>query len=261
VLVDKIQFNPIKSKRAFEEVSNQLKQLIFEGVFKPGDRLPPEAELAQKFNVGRQSIREALRILELSGFIITQKGGGGGSIIKDTISSTISSLFLDAFYLEKISIEELTVARIDIEKVVLAHAINNADAGDIKSLHKNIAESHKKIQANNSCIDENIQFHNLMAKASKNHFFVIVVEALSSAMRHFMSQLGPNSQNPEDSEWYRESILKSKNTLSYHEDILAAIIGKYQQRAADLLEDHLKEVKGRLQVFVKQPETARPERY
>lgn len=261
MLVDKIHFNPIKSKRAFEEVSNQIKKLIFEGVFKPGDRLPPEAELAQQFNVGRQSVREALRILELSGFITTQKGGGGGSIIKDNISSTISSLFLDAFYLEKISIEELTVARIDIEKVVLAHAIKNADEADIKSLHKNIADSHKKIQANNNCIDENIQFHDIMAKASKNHFFVIVVEALSSAVRHFMSQLGSNSQNPDDSDWYKESILKSKNTLSYHEDILTAIIEKNQQRAADLLEEHLKEVKGRLEVFVDHTDSARHERY
>jgi DNA-binding FadR family transcriptional regulator len=259
MLVNKIHFNPIKSKRAFEEVSNQIKKLIFNGVFRPGDRRPPEAELAQQFNVGRQSVREALRILELSGFITTQKGGGGGSIIKDNISNTISSLFLDAFYLEKISIEELTVARIDIEKVVLVHAINNADNDDIKGLQQNITEAKQKIKSNNNCIDENIQFHNLMAKASKNHFFVIVVEALSSAVRHFMTQLGSNSQNSDDSEWYRESILKSKNTLSYHEDILDAITSKDQQRAGELLEAHLQEVKSRLQAFVDQPESGRPE--
>jgi DNA-binding FadR family transcriptional regulator len=256
MLVDKIQFNPIKSKRAFEQVSNQLKKLIFEGVFKPGDRLPPETELAQQFNVGRQSIREALRILELSGFITTQKGGGGGSIIKDTISSTISRLFLDAFYLEKISIEELTVARIDIEKVVLVHAVKNADEADIKGLQRNIIDAKQKIEASINCIDENIQFHNLMAKASKNHFFVIVVEALSTAVRHFLTQLGSDPQNPDNREWTNERILKSKNTLAYHEDILTAVIEKNQQRAADLLEAHLLEVKSRLQVFVDQPHNA-----
>jgi len=60
----KTVFTPLKNPRTFEEVSNRIKKLIFDGVFKPGDKLPPEIEIAQQFNVGRQSIREALRILE-----------------------------------------------------------------------------------------------------------------------------------------------------------------------------------------------------
>jgi len=60
-------FTPIKSKRAFEEVSSRIKELIFEGVLKPGDKVSSEGELAKQFNVGRQTVREALRILELSG--------------------------------------------------------------------------------------------------------------------------------------------------------------------------------------------------
>ena len=165
----KAVFTPIKGSRTFEEVSNQIKKLIFDGVFKPGDKLLPETELAQQFNVGRQSVREALRILELSGFITIQKGGGGGAIIKDTISNKISNLFLDAFQLEKITIEELTVARFEIEKTVLKYAIENADEADIKRLQENVRDALEKIEANINVIDENIQFHNLLARASKNH--------------------------------------------------------------------------------------------
>ncbi|MEJ2098254.1 MAG: GntR family transcriptional regulator [Deltaproteobacteria bacterium] len=134
-------FSPIKNRRTFEQVSNEIKKFIFNGIFKPGDKLPPEKELAQQFRVGRQSVREALRILELSGFIVIQKGGGGGAVIKDSISSTISGLFLDAFQLEKITIEELTAARVEIEKIVLKHAIQQADAFDIERLRKNIENS------------------------------------------------------------------------------------------------------------------------
>ena len=83
--VKKELFSPIKSKRTFEEVSGKIKTLIFDGVLKPGDRLPSEIELARQFMVSRQTIREALRILELSGFIKVQKGGSGGPLIKDTI--------------------------------------------------------------------------------------------------------------------------------------------------------------------------------
>lgn len=243
----KTVFTPIKSPRTFEEVSNRIKKLIFDGVFKPGDKLPPEIEIAQQFNVGRQSIREALRILELSGFITIQKGGGGGAIIKDTISSTISELFLDAFMLEKITLEELTIARFEIEKIVLKYAIENADASDIEALEKNISETRAKIENDTPAVDENIRFHKLLAKASKNHLFVIVVEAVTAAIRHFLSGLEPDSESSDSEKWYNENIMNSKNTLAYHEDILKAVIEKKLDAAIDILEAHLLEVKGRLQ--------------
>jgi len=109
----KALFTPIKTRRTFEEVSASIKQLILDGVLRPGDRLPSEMELARQFNVSRQTIREALRILELSGFISVQKGGSGGPLIRDTIMNTINNLFFDAFQLERISIDELTAARIE----------------------------------------------------------------------------------------------------------------------------------------------------
>jgi GntR family transcriptional repressor for pyruvate dehydrogenase complex len=248
----KAVFTPIKNPRTFEEVSNQIKKLIFDGVFKPGDKLPSEIEIAQQFNVGRQSIREAMRILELSGFITIQKGGGGGAIIKDTISSTISELFLDAFQMEKITIEELTIARFEIEKIVLKYAIENADESDIESLQKNIRETREKIENNILAVDENIRFHKLLAKASKNHLFAIVVEAVTTAVRHFLSGLGPASESSDSEKWYNENMMNSKNTLDYHENILNAVIEKKLDVAIDILENHLLEVKGRLQPLARQ---------
>jgi DNA-binding FadR family transcriptional regulator len=140
----------------------------------------------------------------------------------------------------------LTVARFEIEKIVLKYAIENADEADIKSLQENIRDAQKKIEANINVIDENIQFHNLLAKASKNHLFVIVVEAVTTAVRHFMSELGPDSDLLENEKWYSENVLNSKNTLSYHKDILNAVIEKKVDQAVDILENHLLEVKKRL---------------
>jgi DNA-binding FadR family transcriptional regulator len=61
-------FVPIKDLRTVNEISTKIKDLIFSGVLKPGDRLPSEVKLAQQLNVGRQTIREALRLLKISGF-------------------------------------------------------------------------------------------------------------------------------------------------------------------------------------------------
>ena len=251
---NKAVFTPIKSRRTFEQVSNRIKKLIFDGVFKPGDKLPPEIELAHQFQVGRQSVREALRILELSGFITIQKGGGGGATIKDNISSTISGLFLDAFQMEKISIEELTIARVEIEKIVLKHAILNADVSDIENLKENICNAIKNIEENRAVIDENIEFHRLLANASKNHLFIIVVEAITTAVRHFMSQLPLESTTSNSDKRYNESAIRSKNTIEYHQRILDALIAKDLKNAMKWLENHLLEVKNRLKLIMDQSE-------
>lgn len=242
----KAVFTPIKNRRTFEAVSEQIKKMIFEGVYQSGDRLPSEIELASQFEVGRQSVREALRILELSGFITIQKGGGGGARVKDNISGTISRLFLDAFQMEKTSLEELTVARVEIESVVLKHAVQNADKADIDALRENVSVARKKIKNQLAVIDENITFHQLLAKASKNNLFVIVVQAITTAVRHCMIQLRTARSESDATAWASERIMQSKITVKYHEKIIEAMIAKDVEKAIAILEEHILEVKNRL---------------
>lgn len=84
-----LTFPKMTRDRVFEQVSNEIKKKISKGCSNPetGDKLPPESELARNFNVSRQSIREAMRILELSGFLTIKSGVKDGTIIEKTISS------------------------------------------------------------------------------------------------------------------------------------------------------------------------------
>lgn len=246
-----ISFTPIKSKRAFEEISAEIKGLVFQGILKPGDKLPSETELARQFRVGRQTVREALRLLELSGIIAIQKGSNGGPVIKDRILATISSLMHDAFHMKKISIEELTVARCEFEKVVLKYVIDTIEESDIKSLHDNIDKAKQKLGNNMLAIEEHIEFHILLAKASKNHLFVIVMASIMALLRALLCQVEENLESANDDVGYTERIIKSRNTLAYHEGILDAIIEKKQDEAFQLLQQHLQEVKNRLEPFIK----------
>lgn len=243
-------FSPIKSKRSFEKVSADIKSLIFDGTLRPGDRLPSETELANQFSVSRQTIREALRILELSGFITVQKGGSGGPLIKDTIMNTIGDLFLDAFRMEKISIDEITQARLEIEKVVLNHVMDYADEASLDKLHKNIVEADKKIKDNMLATDCNIEFHRLLAEASKNHLFVIVIGSILAVLRDLLTRLNINSKTSDGTRDYQESILNSKEAVKAHRQIVDAIVKKDRDKAISLLESHLVELKERLQAFV-----------
>ena len=237
--VDKAIFTPVQSKRAFEEVSSKIKTLIFKGALKPGDKLPSETELASQFNVGRQTVREALRILELSGFITVRKGYGGGPIVQDTILNQISNLFSDAFQMEKITLEQITTARITIERAILEHAIENADLGDLKALEDNLERAKKKADQNMMCIEENIEFHKLLAGASKNPVFVIVVESVLVIMRAFTSRLPPDPET-------------CKKAVQNHEAIFHGIKEKNVEKAIESLEQDFLELKNRLQSLAAQ---------
>jgi DNA-binding GntR family transcriptional regulator len=67
-----------------------------------------------------------------------------------------------------------------------------------------------------------------------------------------MSQLEPDAEFSDNEQWYNENIIQSKNTLAYHNEILNAVIGKKLNKAVDILENHLQEVKNRLQPFALQ---------
>ena len=224
------QFKPYKSKRSFEEISNEIKTHIFRGDLKPGDKLPPETEIAHQFNVSRQTIREAMRILEQCGFITIQQGVNGGPLIVDTILNRLGTLFIDIFHFKKISPNELTEARFDIEKVMLRHVIERADDSDLEGLKENVQKAKEKIKTNNSPFTDNIAFHKLLAGASKNYVYVIVIEAIMAVVSDFHSNLE------------RVNFERSRKITKYHEDILEAIIERNLEKSVDLFEKLLVEV-------------------
>lgn len=226
-------FKPISSRRTFEMISAKIKDLVFDGVLQPGDKLPSESQLSQQFNVGRQTIREALRLLELSGFITIQKGSRGGPIIQDTVVVKIKDLFLDAFRLKKITLSDLTTARLEIERLILRFAFDNCNQTDIEKMKENVAQAREKIEAGQMATEENIVFHKLMGEASHNHVFVISIEVLMAVHGDFLSEI------PTD-------IDISRRVVEYHEKILQAIIDDQRELADQLLEEHLIEVRERL---------------
>lgn len=219
-------FRPLRTKKAFEEVTAEIKKLIFEGILKPGDRLPKEDELAKQFGVSRQTIREALRVLELTGFIWIQKGGTNGPLVVDTVVQAVNSLYLDIFQMKKITHEELTLARNKIEKAVLDEVVNRADDSDVQKLEQNVAQAKTLLGRNIQAFRENVEFHKLLARVSKNQVFVIVMESLMTVVADFRSRL-------------EIGLDVSRLVTAGHEEIIQAIKQRDHERASVLLEEHL----------------------
>ena len=72
-------FKPISPKKISSQIAEQIRSSILAGEFSPGDKLPPERELAEMFGVSRPSVREALNLLSSSGLVESYQGGGQSS--------------------------------------------------------------------------------------------------------------------------------------------------------------------------------------
>jgi GntR family transcriptional regulator, transcriptional repressor for pyruvate dehydrogenase complex len=215
---------PVKNRRTFEEVSNRIKELIFDGTFKPGERLPSESSLAELFSVGRQSVREALRVLERSGFISVKTGVKGGPVIEDTVHRRIAGLFLDAFRFNKVSLEDYTAALRTVEVSMIEFVFSHADESDLEGLADNIRTAREVLATGVAASDENIDFHRLLAKSSRNYIFSIVIEAVLAVLSDFRSKLAVSA-----------GVELSREITDLHEEELKAIVARRKRRMAALI--------------------------
>lgn len=172
------QFKPIKQFRISEEVLSQLKESILLGKFKSDEKLPSERELTEEFQVSRGVIREAIRALEITGFVTLRQGPTGGAFVTDLSFDHVSNAFLDLFLANKVSIPELANIRLYIEPEVARLAALHATDEDKQSLIQ--AQEEEFIPAT-STADRISQFqkvHHIIAASCQNHFY----EAISKSM-------------------------------------------------------------------------------
>jgi len=109
------RIEPIKKSRLSEHVGNILLQMIKDKVFKPGDQLPSERELAEQFQVSRASIREALKIMEKTGYLESRVGVGGGTFVREITLDTIIDPFAEFLESEDNMVMEMLDFRLIIE--------------------------------------------------------------------------------------------------------------------------------------------------
>ena len=192
-----VGFSPIAPQRAFEDIAAQIRELVASGRLKPGDRLPAERDLSAKFNVSRNTLREALRALELSGMIELRKGASGGAFVLPGNSGVVVNGLRDLYHLGAITPEHLTEARIWLSEIVVRVACERMTEDDLQALEDNVDLAAKAQKAGD--FDERArlhrEFHNLLAASTRNPIIDITMEAVMEVMRKFIERIGP-SENP-----------------------------------------------------------------
>ena len=224
-----MEFKEIAPVRLYESVIGQIMELIKNNELKPGDKLPPERELAEKLSISRGSLRQAFRVLESKG-LIKSKPGGGRYIreIRKNGHNNTENIILS---LEKSSILELLEAREIFEVKIAEIAAQRATAEDTALIERILNKMNKEEGLKDEKKTESdTEFHLAIASASHNFVFVNIIKLHLDLLRGTREKTQQISGRRE--ERWRE-----------HQAILQAIKEHSTKKAGEAMLKHLRNVR------------------
>ncbi|GEN35419.1 FadR/GntR family transcriptional regulator [Aneurinibacillus danicus] len=227
-----ITFTPVGENKAFLDIANQIRDHIEKGVLKVDSRLPPERELAEKFQTSRATVREALRALEIIGIIESKVGQG--TFIKNVNFSSMDGLFAEIS--KQTSPSEVFEARFAFEPYLSHLAALRATHEDFVRLKSILDEFDSAISNMDIQHFEKLdgQFHYGIALSAKNSFLLHVVNIINNVrLERLWGTLKERSLNPE----------RIKQYHTEHHNIYQAIYERDARKAEDLTLRHLKNVR------------------
>ncbi len=216
---------PITKTRISEAAIEQIKELIMSENLEPGAQLPSERELVEALGVGRSSIREALRILEIMGLVEVLPGKGA------FVRALTGDLFIPLS--EIVSTQKETLyhhfeARMVLEPAAAALAAKRASSQEVEQLRKNLRTFKENLKKQNliGIIRADIEFHRLVANATENRTIEILMNTIT---RH-------------DIQGWKAALRTSKRpqkTVGEHGKVIEAIAEGNERKARGAMRSHL----------------------
>lgn len=178
-------FQPVKTKKIYEMIIEQIQEMILSGALKTGDKLPSERVLAEQFSASRASIREAIRSLEILGIVECRQGGG--NFISDYKRANWIEPISLMFKLGGGNFDEILEIRtvIEVEAARLA-AIRITDEQKMSFLHLVEAFKGATSEEELSLLDQ--QFHIIIAEASHNVLIDTMMRAIQAILKNFIEE-------------------------------------------------------------------------
>jgi GntR family transcriptional regulator, transcriptional repressor for pyruvate dehydrogenase complex len=182
------RFAPIRPHRTFEQICQRIRVQLAEGGLKPGDKLPPDRELAEQLGVGRNALREALRSLETAGLVERRKGAHGGAFIKQADPSRMDEVMRDLLSLGSITVAHLAEARVNVLDPVVRLACERATPTDLQALRANIERTRAASAPGRYLqrVECSREFYRLLGRATHNPVLDMLVRAVSEILMQFV---------------------------------------------------------------------------
>ncbi|UFS58720.1 FadR/GntR family transcriptional regulator [Subtercola endophyticus] len=213
-----------------DEAIARIREMVVQGELRPGDRLPPEKELSERLGLSRNSLREAVKALELIRVLDVRRGDG------TYVTSLEPGLLLEAVQFvvdlhQDQSVLELFEVRRILETSAAALAAQRMTVENIEHLRASVSEA-AGFDKVNDLVAHDLDFHRRIAEASGNTYLSTLLEALSSKTVRARLWRGITEENA------------ASRTLSEHEGIVRAIHARDTELARALTTAHIAGIEG-----------------
>jgi GntR family transcriptional repressor for pyruvate dehydrogenase complex len=205
-----VLLEPVKRSRVYEHIVAQIHALCREGRWAPGDQIPPERELAERFRVSRTSVREALRALEMQGIIDSRQGGG--TFVRTADTEALVPPLAAAILRGRRELAEVLEVRELIEPGIARLAATRATAEHASELETLLERQRECIAQGRSFVDEDTAFHYTLARAADNHILLRLHNVILDVLRESRQSYLHVPDRPQMSLRGHEAILNAVKT-------------------------------------------------
>ncbi len=226
-----LEVRQVRKTKIYHEIVEQIRDLISAGRINPGDRLPPERELAELFHASRNSVRDAIRVLGQMGLIESRQGDGTyvRSVSADALAEPLALMLLQS----QTQMRELWEVRRILEPAIAELAAVRITDDELEELAAILDAQRHKVEVGAIPLEEDTAFHNLIAQAARNTVVLRTLDTLVDLLR----------QSRERSLQQRE---RPKYSLAGHLRILAALHAHDPIAARSEMLQHLREIEERM---------------
>jgi len=232
-------FKPISPKKISSQIAEQIRSSILAGEFSPGDKLPPERELAEMFGVSRPSVREALNILTSSGLVMSYQGGG--TVVKSLVEISAGNPLSDLIKGEQERALDVIEVRKCMEAWTSYYAAQRALPEDLRKLEKLVGEMERNLDGMKPSQDLDANFHIVIAQATHNIVWLHLMQSIFDAMKEFQRGVWRAVYLTEDDH---------RQLFQHHLAVYEAIRDRDAERARDAMLAHLTFAEQRSSAYV-----------
>ena len=222
-------FAPIERRKVYEQVSERLSAQIGTTLH-PGDALPSERELAERYRVGRSSVREALRMLESRGLIESR---GSGAFVVAPYRNPFEEPLSVVVAGEDVDRTQLFEVRRMLEAEAAALAAARRSIGDLELMHEATDGMERSLDSADAFVAADIRFHLVLAEATGNRLLLHLMQAIRERLTEMFGTVYRFPGGPERS-------------IAQHRLITHAIEAEDGERARLLMTDHITRVEQEL---------------
>ncbi|KVS70068.1 FadR/GntR family transcriptional regulator [Burkholderia cepacia] len=209
-----LPISPFERRGHTDHMVGSIMSMIEQGILKEGDALPPERELAQQFNVGRNTLREAIKVLEIFG--VVDRAPRFGTVIRHTNLDNMLAIAFSGMRITPELFEDIQGFRLLIELGIASSVVEKIDETELKHL-----ESLVKHMANTADLREqaswDYEFHLKLVELGGNAIVARTYRVMAEPMKRLM-ELGKGEHGTQvaiDQHLEIVAALRARDTVAY----------------------------------------------